>query len=271
MKNLIAVGIVGTLLLLNQSAASAQQQSRAQQKCINTLNKGMASVAGAQAKANAKCISGYAKAKNNDASTCLFTATKVDTAQTRVCTNETKRCGALPDFGYTGCNTVNNVAELFTASLASDMFGSGINGGILTVAADKAGYRCQTRVVKAVNKLYATHIKQFNRCKKAGLKAKTSPITGTAMLNSCVFADPKMKITKAQVKLLTGIQKKCATTTDPLPGGVCSGLNDSGLSFCLEKRVRCAVCLTTRASDGLTIDCDDFDDDVANGSCFDDL
>jgi len=50
------------------------------------------------------------------------------------------------------------------------------------------------------------------------------------------------------------------------------GLNGDPLRDCLDDHVRCRVCVTTNASDALTLDCDEYDDgNNENGSCFDDF
>lgn len=265
MNKSISLIMVGALLIAGQ--AFGQAQSKKQQKCINALNKGMAKVAAAQTRANAKCVTSFAKGKNADAATCLQMAPKVDTAAARTCTAETKSCATTPDFGYTSCLSVNLSSEQNGIGLAWDLFGFAINSGITTCSADKPGCKCQAQILKGVNKLYAVHLKEFNKCKKGGLKSKTAPIMNTSQLDSCVFADPKMKISKAQMKLANAITKKCANVTTPLSEGSCVGLTGANLSFCLEKRVRCRACLTARESDALGIPCDDFDDDINNGSC----
>jgi len=146
-------------------------------------------------------------------------------------------------------------------------WGFAINSGITTCSSNKPGCKCQAQILKGVNKLYATHLKEFNKCKKTGLKSKTTPFLNSTDLESCVFADPKMKISKARVKLANAINKKCANVAMPLSEGSCPGLNGAALSDCLEKRVRCRSCLTERESDSLAVDCDSYDDDINNGSC----
>jgi hypothetical protein len=47
-------------------------------------------------------------------------------------------------------------------------------------------------------------------------------------------------------------------------------LNGAALSDCLEERVRCRTCLTQTIGDGLTFNCDGYDDGNGdNGTCFD--
>lgn len=268
MSKTIAFGVAAMALLFHSTAFGAAQ-TKAQQKCINTLNKGMAKIAGVQLKANARCITKYAKGKEPDASTCLLTAPKIDTAITKTCDGETKKCtGVSPDFGKTSCGTVSSASEGGATAVASVMFGSGVNGGVSSCASDKPACKCQARLLTGVNNLYSTHLKEFNKCKKKGLKNRTAPLTDSTGLAGCVSSDPKMKITKARMKLDAGIAKKCAAVANPLFGGSCSGFNGATLTTCLDRRVRCLVCQTLSGSDALPVDCDDFDDgDTANSSC----
>ena len=49
--------------------------------------------------------------------------------------------------------------------------------------------------------------------------------------------------------------------------GECSGATTGTLAGCLDERVECRVCLAINAIDGLSVDCDLFDDGAANSSC----
>jgi len=271
MKKAITLGILVSAVLMH-GTAFGQAQDKAQQKCINTLNKGMVKVASAQNKANGKCASDFAKGKNMDADACWNMATKVDTAATKNCSAEMSKCTTVPDFGKTSCGTVNNYAEYNAGEFASDVFGeTDPSAGITLCATDKVACKCQAKALKASNKLYATYMKVYNKCKKAALKSGIIDVTG---LDTCTSDDAKMKIAKAATKLGGTITKSCAAVTIPFPAidSSCSGLNGAPLAGCLEDRVRCAVCITEVASDNLTIDCDLYDDgNSENGSCFDDF
>lgn len=164
------------------------------------------------------------------------------------------------------------MSEYNGSRFADDLFGDiDPNAGIKLCAGDKLGCKCQGAVAKASGKLYATRIKTYNKCKKDGLKNKTTPFTAVASMDECLALDLKGKIGKAETKLEGGITKKCAGVTTPFAAGECASLTGTALADCLEVRVRCRVCLTAQASDSLTIDCDDFDNGFDDLSCFDDF
>ena len=274
MKKAMTFGILVAAFLLH-GAAYGQEQDKAQQKCINALNKGMLKVASAQNKANAKCAFEFAKGKNMSAVACWTDPAKVTTAETKNCEAETKKCTTAPDFGKTSCGNVNNYSEFNASELPRDLFSqANPDTGITLCANDKPACKCQAKTLKAANKLYATYMKNYNKCKKTGLKHKTTPIIDMAGLAACMDVDLKMKIQKAATKLDGAIAKKCAAVPSPFPAvdSDCVALTGTALGDCIEDRVRCRVCVTTEASDGLSVNCDFYDDgDTENNSCFDDF
>lgn len=271
----LSVLAVAFVTMISSGTALAAPQSKAQQKCINAMNKGMAKVAGTELKAVAKCTADYAKGKNADAQACYTTSTKVDTAQSKLCTSEPKKCTETPDFAYTGCNTAGGNAEYWGWQYAAEVFGEfDVNAGITPCSSDKAGCKCQAKALKAANKVYATRLKTFNTCKKNVLKDKTSPASTETDVSACLDLDPKQKIDKAVFKLGGAITKKCGTVATPFATGDCMNLTGSSLASCLDARTRCAACLTVQGSDNLFlgVDCDLYDDaDNGNSSCLGDF
>ncbi len=274
MKKSITMGIVLSAVLAS-GTAFAVVQDKAQQKCINTLNKGMLKVTKAQLKADGKCIKDFANGKNMDADTCYNTNTKVDDAQAKLCEEQTKKCTTVPTLGPTGCGTINNYAEYNGSEFASEILNdANPDSGIVLCATSKPACKCQTAVLKSASKLLSTIQKEFNGCKKNGLKNKTTPFDDVTDLNACLGADPKNKISKELTKLNTAITKKCTDkgVAVPFALGDCMGLTGMALGTCLEREARCAACIIAVASDDLTLDCDAFDDaNDENNSCNDDF
>jgi len=273
-RSMILVVVLGTMLV--QGTAFGAAQTKAQQKCINGMNKGMAKVAGAQNKAHGKCTSTRAKDGTSDADTCAQTDAKVTAAQTKVTATDTKLCAAGADFAYSGPGSVNSGSEFESNNFAFDVFGFDVNGiddGITLCGTDKAGCKCQGKAFKAAGKVYKARLKEFNKCKKAGLKNKATPFDDVGDLFACVVSDSKGKIGKAESKLDKIITKKCTAVTNPFPNtnSQCDTLNGAALQSCLVKRVRCHTCLTEDISDNLGVNCDDVDDDLDNGSCLNDF
>jgi len=271
MKKMIMMGILVSAVLAS-GTAHAVPQDKAQQKCINAMNKGMSKVASAQLKANTKCVSDFAKAKNLSASACYANPPKVTAAETKNSEADTKKCTTMPTFGPTGAGSINNYSDYNAHEMADDLLGPVPNSGVAICASDKPGCKCQGKVLKATAKLYSTWQKVFNKCKKSGLKDKVTPFDDVTDLNNCTATDPKNKIMKAMTKLGGAITKSCPVdVTNPFPTGDCNALTGNALATCVIERVRCHLCITWQGGDNMTIDCDDFDDGSDDGSCFDDF
>jgi hypothetical protein len=272
MRKSITTGIIVSLCFAG--TAFAEVQDKEQQKCINSLNKGMAKVSKTQLKADTKCISDFAKGKNASAQGCYLSSTKVTTAQDKNCDAATKKCTTAPTLGPTGCGDVNNYSEYNGSEFASDVLNQvNPDNGVTLCESDKPGCKCQAAALKSATKLYSTYQKVFNTCKKKGLKDKTAPFDDITDIEACLSGDPKNKISKAAAKLTSAIGKKCvdAGVATPFALGDCAGLSGALLASCLETEVRCRVCITALGSDNLTLNCDLYDEGSVEGSCNDDF
>jgi hypothetical protein len=290
-------GRIATLIfvgaLLACAPAWAAPQSNNQQKCINKMNKDGIKVEAQQGKENVECV----KRKNNDelgsslsgaqAEICITAdaKSKVFKKKGKTTADDGKFCQApnVPDFGYTGSANVNSEAQQAELDLIHDVFGSPIDSGLYSKNPNVFEAVCQRNVIDRVEKLIQTMGREFVKCKKNALKvAKLPYLTGAASasdLNACVDdaltpnsvqADTKGKIAKRYQNLLDAIVKQCETVSpvsDHSFPGVCNGLTNTNLQSCLNERARCRFCLMANAMDGLTVDCDAFDDGVSNTSC----
>ncbi len=269
MKKQIAIGIIAAMTFGLSANAFADAQTKAQQKCINSNNKGMAKVAGAENKAVAKCVKTAAKDGTTNYQSCSSANPKPGLAATKNCSKETKVCTEAPDFGHTSCGNVNFNSIQQADIFADDIFG--VPAGVTSCSSDKDGCKCQGKAYKASLKVYKSRMKDYNKCKKLGLKDKAAAFDDVVDLNGCVGSDLKGKVAKAETKLDGAITKKCsANVANPFPNvfSECQNLNGANLGTCMKERVRCHVCLTEVASDNLTRDCDQFDDgNNENNSC----
>jgi pimeloyl-ACP methyl ester carboxylesterase len=264
--------LFGTLFLLvalPYTWASAQVQGKDQQKCINELNKGFATVAKAQGKGIGACLKNGSKGKLGGQSIeeCITADTdgKVAKAQKKTSDKAPSKCTLAPDFGATDPNTVNRVAVEKELSLIHTIFGSDLDVVILDASVEKDGAKCQVDVAKAVQKCQDTKLKEFNKCKKSSLK--DGSIFNAISLATCMGSDEKGKIAKAcDTKLKDKISKKCAGNLDVFSGcGAQATAED--LRDCLDAFVECGVCTALNEVDNLSRDCDAFDDGQLNGSC----
>ncbi len=281
----VASVVLAAAALLPAAPAFGQVQSEDQQKCINTMNKDGSAVAATQAKANLKCLKDAGKGKLiGTAQDCLTADPKGSIAkkQQKTVDDQTDRCATLPDFGFAGALAVNQAAQSGELALSEDVFGTNLDAAVIDCDASADGCACQAAILKVVNKIAATKIKEFLKCKKLALAVGKEPFPGgassSADLQDCVedagtlgsiADDVKAKIATSVTKLTEAIASKCdekGVTAGAFPGA-CALLAGAPLATCLDERVECRVCLMLNAMDVLGVDCDLFDDGVADASC----
>jgi hypothetical protein len=278
MRNPILAATVGVSVLVLVSASGALgQQTSGQQKCLNAINKDGAAVAKTQGKETIGCHKAKGTGKLvGSAQICLSADAKgkVLKAKSKTTADETKNCGTAPGFGYTSAATINGAAVQGELDLEQDIFGADLDAATLdcTAPATKAGCQCQQKVLKDVEKLVDTKLAEFVNCKKAALKAGA---TSAQALRDCVdnastagsiAADTKGKIAKAVTKVGATITKSCPVTVGIFPGD-CSAVTGAALATCLDVQVECRVCTIINEMDGIFVNCDLFDNGLADASC----
>ena len=93
---ILATTAVGALLLMGSSSALAQQQSTAQQKCLNAINKDGTLVAKARGKTNASCLKDAGLGKiPGMAQSCLSSDPKgkIQKKADKTASDDAKNCG----------------------------------------------------------------------------------------------------------------------------------------------------------------------------------
>jgi len=273
----VALVSLALVALATPPPAAGVPLTKAQQKCVDALNKALVKVVGAQAKEIEACVKLRAKGKGGNVDACVTADAKrkVEKAADKTAKDAGKRCGdPPPPYGATDAATVNVAGEQAARDLARDLFGPALNTAILTQAFDKNGSKCQLALAAAVKKCRDTKLKEFLKCKKTGLKKGT--IDSSAGLEACVGADPKGKIAKACDEPVKGdairkaLARKCVAKGADLaaaapPCGVTADVEAT--HACLEPAIECRVCRALDLADGLGRDCDTFDDGLANDSC----
>jgi hypothetical protein len=272
---LVTTVAVSALALLMSGAAFGQVQRKEQRKCINKLNKDTSKVAAKQGKANFGCVKAARKGIATSACLTLDPKSKVANAKTKTTDDESKHdCLATnaPNFGYTNASSGNSAAQNGEVDLFVDVYGTSDPTAVISSA--KSTGKCQAAVTKGIEKVIAAKWKQYVSCKKQTLKGGAMAASALAACldgdPNSVTADPKSKIAKTLAKLDNVITvKKCAaeTVSTTFPGA-CSGASPASLAFCLDVRAECRLCLAINSIDGLSVDCDLFDDGMANSSCF---
>jgi len=280
--DLLAVTLLA-LLILPHPPVWAQEQGKDQQKCINQVNKNFAKVAEAQGKEACECIKRASKGllQGQTVEGCMTADGKGKLARARQKTlaKELSSCGTLPDFGYTSAANANEAAMGKELSLVHLIFGADLDTGIISEFMFQNGARCQHAVAEAAKACHDAKLDAFNGCKKAALKGKRTPAVTSAeeLRDTCLgtgtdgMPDPKGKIRKTCVdKLGKTISKRCTGKEVDLTvafGGVSDPDDGDSLRDLVDQVVECQVCRAITQADGLSRDCDLFDDGVANASC----
>lgn len=274
--------IAGMCLALLFPGVANAQLSKEDQKCVNSMNKGLAKVAATQGKENVACIKNAGKDKLPPGQTieqCLLAdpKNKVSDSINKIKVGDCGGPPAFPDIERNAAN-IGALAIAKEVALIHAVFGTDLDAAGLIVSAtnDKDGAKCQSAVIKALEKCQATKLKEFGACKKNALKVKKEPLPNGSqnadeLQDACMadattgaIPDGKGKIAK---KCGTGISdtlsKKCGAGNvgDLIPG--C----DPVTAACLDALVECEVCRALNALDGLSRLCDDFDNGVLDGTC----
>lgn len=268
-------------ILVFGQAAFAQAPTKEQQKCLATLGKGTLKVSKTQTGENKSCFKGLAKGKLiGTADACIEADVRGKMAKTQAknLSAETSSCAnaAAPSFGSGGAAAANAGAQLAGLDLAHDLFGDPVDSGLASCDPDKTTCACQAKVMKGVDKQFATLAKTHAACKKK--RFKLGAIASDSDLEDCleetleplsVAADTKGKLAKGRAKLESLVVKSCdgpGVSTTAFPGD-CSGLAGAALADCLSEVTQCRFCQMTNAAEATFADCDVFDDTLANGSC----
>lgn len=268
--------VVATAVSLHGSMALGQVQTPEQRKCLNQMNGAGAALAKLQGGEGMACLKkAGAGTLIGSAQACLTADAngKIAKRKAKTVTFAGNLCGTAPNFGYTGPTAVNDsVAE--KVALIADVFGADLGAAVIPCATSKPGCTCQRAVLGQVEKLAAAKINLFRNCKASALKAGA---TSAAALADCVddpgtdlsIATDKRGVIQKRITALTNaIVKKCDTPgiSGGFPGD-CAGGTGATLAACLDVHVECRVCRLINAMDGLSVDCDLFDDGLANSSC----
>jgi hypothetical protein len=267
-------------LALLHGPALAQTQTSAQQKCIITLNKDGAAIAKAQGGQNRVCMKAAGQGTIGSPALNCFVSDpklKITKANEKTTKDNTKLCTETPpDFGYTDDGAVNSGGVSGRLNILPSLFGDPMNFDTVLVSCttNAAACACQSKVYADTNKLADTKLAMFLKCKQAALKGGATSATA---LEDCLnnpavpgslAADTKGAIAKGVAKLTADILSKCdgENVMNAFPG-TCTGLNGAALGTCIDTFVECRTCQTIVRMDGLTLDCDLFDDGAANMSC----
>jgi len=292
-------------LLVASATAGAQVQDAAQQKCSSIADLNADLVAWAQAGEINLCFRDAAKgALGNPAAlqACISADAKGKVAKKSAVAigKELKSCSpanlpgfAVPDLA--GPYVAPPTAGAFDAALHEvyaeatsatavksektllvDVFGNPVDDAVLLLSESATGAKCQAEITKTLLKCERTKRKEYNTCEKSALK---SGLGSEALLETTCLTtagdpasgqpDPKGKIVKqCESKIASVLEKKCfSQNLAALFPGECSDAGAAGFPGCVVDRIDCRLCQQLNEFNGLSRDCDLFDDGVDNDSC----
>ena len=246
------------------------------------MNKKGAKVNKAQLRDNEMCLIDFQKGKlvgemTFDECTIEDRKRNVRNAKETTAEREVKKCDSLdvpPPFAFTGAETVNEAAVNGALALTYELFGGppvlDADLGLPTSSSELEAAKCQLEMLKSAGKLEKTVLKQVIKAKKRALKDEAVN-SGAALGNEllAVFSSDK-KISRAEAKLVKSAGKNCdglEEALDTVFPGSCGDPDLSDVEDCVIAVARCQACLKINAFDGLNLDCDQADDQNANGSC----
>jgi len=261
--------IVATLSLVGTTVASAQQLTASDTgRCINAINKGMRKVTLAASKDLRSCVARKAGGLLGPQTViqCIAAAPGVQKASISALITADISCdGVPPAFGPHSISLHGPRAVEITQAYLQDLFGAAPDA---VLATNSLVMSCQTAVLKAAGKCEDLRLNSFNKCKKEGLKrgfvTSAVELQSTCLGSGSVQPDPGGdKIVKTCVdstaKKITGSCISRGVALDQaFPG--CNATTAAGLAQCADARLKCRVCNLLNDVDGLSRDCDLFDD-----------
>jgi len=284
----------------------ARAQTDEQRECIVAVNSRGTKLAKAYNKSASKCLKHAAEGKRKklgpgrDIASCLTADVegRVDRAVDKLLQHEEDSCltDQLPDYAYMGSVAVMTTADDETMGLLEALFGDPAG---LDQAASGGGREsdddsdtdsdsdsdsdpaaeCQSRVFKRTAKLYDAKMKTFVECKEGALMGGVQTADELqAEILACVAGDPDERILRAAEKLAHKMTRKCRAhkmnaSMEQLFQGTCA---DQATSFeadpgtfmgCLDEVTACHFCKSMNGFDGFQIDCDEYDNGLADLSC----
>ena len=254
LRRSVGPAFLGMVVLLLAASAQAQLQTKGQQRCSATFDKGLAKVAKGFAKDAQKCIK-----RGDSAQTCVASGPATAKAIDKLPGQVDKKCAETPSFGFTSPLAGMYVRDEGLAMI-SEIFGPNLDAVVPSA--------CASAVAKGAGKLLALKWKAASKVKKAGLKATID--SAQALASAVDFGvQNDVKVQKAAFKLGITMEKKCTDVSIPsaFPGSCSNESTVADLATCIDEVAECRFCLGYNRTQGTMIDCDLFDDGQANLSC----
>jgi hypothetical protein len=230
-------------------------QTRAQQGCINALNKAGAGALKARGVLTRSCVGAFQKGKAASGAGCIAADVtgKRGKADGRTLAAEAKSCeaGELPDFAYAGGAAVNDAAELWFGALLTAIFGADLDAALVPVATNAEAARCQAQGLAGATKLADSYVKAALKAKKSVLKAGAAD--ADAFLTAFAGALDQGKLAAQGGKLNGQIAARCAGADIPalFPGNCANSATVEALASCLTSNGQIQACAAFFEMDAL--------------------
>jgi hypothetical protein len=180
----------------------------------------------------------------------------------------------LPDFGYVGALGAGTAVLVASFELTSELFGPDLDAALVLKDQDEAGARCQEVAHRWTYKVFDAVTKEVERGVNYSLRGRRTPQADSgAMLSSAardfIDGDARDRIARAERRVAEKIERVCRGDLASLFPGTCSERAGaaSDLAQCLNEAARCRGCKAAEGFGALTLDCEEFDNGLADSSC----
>jgi hypothetical protein len=180
----------------------------------------------------------------------------------------------LPDFGYVGALGAGSAVLVESFELTAELFGPDLDAALVLKDQDEVGAKCQDVAHRWTYKVFDAVAKEVQKSVDNSLKGKTLPQADSASTlssaaRSAIELDPKDKIARAERRVADKIGRVCPGDLASLFPGTCSERagTASDLAQCLNEAARCRGCKAAEGFGALALDCDGFDNGLADSSC----
>jgi len=258
-------------------------------KCIKSMNRASVKFGKTQGGESSKCVKAAAKdaadklgtpPQDQNAQACLTNDVqgKVQRKFGVLAKRDASKCRAepqqLPDFGYVGALGAGSAVMDQSLWLTEELFGPDLDAALVLKDQDEEGARCQEVAQRWSYKVFDAVTKEVERGVYYSLRGKRTPQADSgAMLSSAardfIDDDAKGKIARAEQRVADKIGRVCPGDLASLFPGTCSGRagTASDLAQCFNEAARCRGCKAAEGFGALTLDCEEFDNGLADSSC----
>lgn len=272
---LLATALLCGALLAGLAGAAGAQVSASDQRCIAAFNQGVRKVAKAQSKIVKKCLADFAAGRliSTTPEDCVTSDPKgrLQKAVDKATAKTALQCSSPPGFGTTPSATAYARASVGQIDLTHETLARNLNTGLM---GSQAGAACQAAVSDVLLKCADRRLREYLKCQKDALR-NGSATDAASLAAACLGSgasgqpDPQGHISgDCDLKIGSAVQQRCSSVDLGIAFGPCYASDANEATDCLRRESACQLCQMVNDVDGLSRDCDLFDDGVGtNGSC----